>query len=54
MPSPKFSKHVVILCFETRYPKQNSGIRLKSNIFPGTNFLAPPKLLGWLRYWFRR
>ena len=40
----KFSKHIVILCFERRYPKQNSGIYLKSDI------LAPPKYLGWLRY----
>jgi len=35
----------VISCFEGRYPKQNSIIRLKSNIFP-------PQFLSWLRYWF--
>ena len=29
---PKFLEHIVILCFERRYPKQNSVIRLKSNI----------------------
>jgi len=33
VPFPsKFSAHIVILCFEKRYPKQNSVIRLKSNI----------------------
>jgi len=36
---PKFLKYIVILCFERRYPKQNSFIRLKSNI------LAPLKIL---------
>ena len=30
------------LCFERPFSKQNSVIRLKSNI------LAPPKFLGWL------
>jgi len=34
---------IVILCLERQYPKQNSVIRLRSNI------LAPPELLGWLR-----
>jgi len=45
---PKFLKNIVILCFERRFSKQNSVIRLKSNI------LAPPKFLGWLRHWERR
>ena len=42
--SPHFSGHIVILCFERRYPKQNSVIRLKSNI-------PPTQFLSWLRYW---
>jgi len=33
------------LLFERRFFKQNSVIRLKSNI------VAPPKFLGWLRHW---
>jgi len=33
------------MCFERRVSKQNSVIRLKSNIWP------PPKFLGWLRHW---
>jgi len=41
---PKCLELIVILCFERRYPKQNSIIRLKSNILA-------PKFLGWLRYW---
>jgi len=45
MPPPKFLKSITILCFERRFSKQSSVIRLKSNI------LAPPKLLGWLRHW---
>jgi len=38
MVPPKFLEHIVILCFEKRYPKQNSVIRLKWNI------LAPLKI----------
>jgi len=34
MVSPKFLEHIAILRFERRYPKANSVIRLKSNIFP--------------------
>jgi len=42
------------LCFERRYHKQNSVIRLKSNIFaPPTKFLGLPKFLGWLRYYLQ-
>jgi len=33
------------LSFERRFSKENSVIRLKSNILP------PPKYLGWLRHW---
>ena len=36
--SPKFLEHIVILCFERRYPKQNSVIRPKSNILDPKNF----------------
>ena len=28
----KFLEYIVVLCFERRYPKQNSFFRLKSNI----------------------
>ena len=41
---PKFLENIVIVCFESRFSKQNSVIRLKSNI------LATPKFLGWLRH----
>jgi len=41
---PKILENVVILCFESFFSKQNSIIRLQSNI------LAPPKILGWLRH----
>jgi len=34
--SPEFVECLVILCFERRYPKQNTAARLKS------------KVLGWL------
>jgi len=37
---PTFLENIVILCFERRFSKQNSVIRLKSYIFP-PNFFAP-------------
>jgi len=43
----KFLEHIVILCFERRYHKQNSDIRLKSNMFPNKN---SPQFFDWLRY----
>jgi len=46
-PPKKILENIVILCFEKRFSKQNSVIRLKSSI------LAPPKFLGWLRHWVR-
>ena len=46
---PKFLEHIIILWLERRFPKQNSVIRLKSNILPTPNFFASPKFLGWLR-----
>jgi len=45
MASPKCLKNEVILCFERRFSRQNSVVRVKSNI------LGPPKFLGWLRHW---
>jgi len=39
-PFPKFLEYIVILCFERRFAKQNSIIRLKSNILPR------PKIFG--------
>jgi len=50
MPA-KFSKRIVILSFKRRYSKQNSVICLKIKILPPPIFLAPPKCLGWVRYW---
>jgi len=44
MVPPKVLENIVILCFESRFSKQNSVIRLKSHI------LAPPKFLGGLRH----
>jgi len=41
---PKCLENIAFLCFERRFSKQNSVIRLKSNI------LALPKFLGWLRH----
>jgi len=32
MPPPKFVENIVILCFERRFSKQNSVIRLKLNL----------------------
>jgi len=45
MGPTNFLEDMAILSFERQYPKQNRVIRVKSNIF------APPKFLGWLRYW---
>jgi len=42
--SPKRLEHIVILCFERHFSKQNSVIRLKANILP------PAKFLGWLHH----
>jgi len=50
---PKFFENIVILCFESRLSKQNSVIRLESNILAPLNFSAPSKLLGWLRHWLQ-
>jgi len=37
---PEDLEHIVILCFERRYPKQNTVIRPKSNILPPKKFWA--------------
>jgi len=50
MALPKFLEHIVILCFERRFSKQNSVIRPKANILAPCNIFAPPKFLGWLRH----
>jgi len=43
---PKFLEKIVILCFERRFSKQNSVIRLKSNILPSQIFgLATPLIM---------
>jgi len=40
LPLPEFLEHIVILCFERRYPKQNNVILLKSNILASQYFWA--------------
>jgi len=40
--SPQFLEHIVILCFERRFFKENSVIRLKSNILSPQNFWLLP------------
>ena len=40
MPSPQFWENKVILCFERRFSRQNSVLRLKSNILAHPNFWA--------------
>jgi len=50
-PCPhKYLERIVILCFERRYPQQNSVIRLKSNILvPNQFFYCPPQIF-WSGY----
>jgi len=48
MALPKCLENIAILCFEGRFSKQNSAIRLKSNILPPQNFLTPPNF--WAGY----
>ena len=43
---PKFFKNIVILCFERRFSKQKSVIRLK------LNSLLPPNFWAGLRHWW--
>ena len=43
IPPPKFLENIVIFCFEKRFSKQNSVIRLKSNI-------SPPSQSFWADY----
>jgi len=37
---------MVILCFEKRFSKQNSAIRLKSNILAQKKIVGPPQIFG--------
>jgi len=48
---PKCLENIVILCFERRFPKQNSVIHLKSSILAPKKIFGPLKFLGWLRHW---
>ena len=43
---PNFLENIVILCIERRFSKQNSVIRLKSNILVLPKFCCPPKISG--------
>jgi len=45
MPPQKFLEHTVILCFKRRFSKENSVIRLISNI------LAPPNKISQKNFW---
>jgi len=45
---PQFLENIVILCFVSRFCKENSVIRLKSNIFAPPQDFWPQKFLGWL------
>jgi len=47
---PKCLENMVILCFERRFPKQNSVIHLKSSILAQKKIFGPLKFLGWLRH----
>ena len=42
----KFLENIVILCFERRFSKQNSVIRLESNILPIPKFFGPLQISG--------
>ena len=44
---PTFLENIVILCFESRFSKQNSVIRLKSNILAPQNFWAGYATAAW-------
>ena len=46
MPPLKFLENIVILCFERPFSKQNSVIRLESNIVPPLNFWATGTILS--------
>jgi len=43
---PKFLENIVILCFERRFSKQNSVIRLKSSILPSPKLFGPSQIFG--------
>jgi len=43
---PKFLENIVILCFERRFSKQNSAIRLKSSILASPKFFDPHQIFG--------
>ena len=43
---PKFLENIEIVCFERRFSKQNSVIRLKLNILAPSKFFATPQIFG--------
>ena len=45
-PPPQFLENIVILCFERRFSKQNSAIRLKSSILAHPKFFGPHQIFG--------
>jgi len=45
-PPKKFLENIVILCFERRFSKQNSVIRVKSNILAQKKFFGSPQIFG--------
>jgi len=50
---PQILEYLVILCFERRYPKQNTVARLKASILSPKIVLSPQTILGWLQHWQR-
>jgi len=49
----KFSQHIVILCLETRYPKQNIVIHLNSNIWAPIKFFGSSQTFGQATLWVK-
>jgi len=43
---PQFLENIAILCFESRFSKQNGVTRLKSNDFGHPNFFGPTQISG--------
>jgi len=46
MAPQKLLENIATLCFERRFPKQNSVIRLKSNILPTPQIFVPLQTFG--------
>jgi len=51
MALAKFLEYRVILCFERRYPKQNTVVNLKSKVFAPKVFGSPKFWSGYATAW---